>query len=156
MPPKRVAQKHVATEAPTPSPSATPSKVGERAWDSKAAHRDLASTQQQPPNAHEAQASRDIPATGGAPNVDGANDDYVAAIKSAILRRWTASHPGADAPDCALVIQQDVGGKVTLAQATHCSDIERRSLEAAALMAQPLPYAGYESRFKTRLNIGFD
>lgn len=68
---------------------------------------------------------------------------YLAAIRAAIHQHW--NYQGAP-QQCSLTIKQSPGGTVKSAIAGECSltTQDRRALEAAALMAQPLPYAGFE------------
>lgn len=74
---------------------------------------------------------------------------YVAALRTAILKQMgeqSASRRGS----CQLRIIQVAGGNVLQAQALNCQagSSLARAAEAAALMAQPLPYAGFESVFR--------
>lgn len=78
---------------------------------------------------------------------------YLAALRAAIRLQWGQAdrHPG----KCRLTLQQKPGGDVVSAVGGDCSlgDADRASLEAAALMAQPLPYAGYESAYADSLTL---
>jgi uncharacterized protein YjbI with pentapeptide repeats len=78
---------------------------------------------------------------------------YLAALRGAILRNWRK--PGASLDGCVMQLEQKVGGDVLQAKVTGCSmEAESlNSLEAAALIAQPLPYSGYEASFIERLNL---
>jgi colicin import membrane protein len=93
---------------------------------------------------------------GSARGAASANDNgaYVDALRRAISTKWEALHPGQTVPNCALSIAQEPGGQVNHATAT-CPDAAdlARALEAAVLMAQPLPYQGYEAAFAPQLEL---
>jgi len=78
---------------------------------------------------------------------------YMKALRIAVLKKWDGIE--ARINGCMLHLQQEVGGAVLRAQVGHCSidSSTRDELEAAALMAQPLPYAGYEDVFSTSLDL---
>ena len=60
---------------------------------------------------------------------------------------------------CRLTIRQIPGGQVIDVQVQpSCpyDELGRRSVEAAVLKAQPLPYAGFESVFNRTLNLNFE
>lgn len=95
----------------------------------------------------------------GGDNAGGNSDDglqaaYLAALRAAILVHW--NHHDAELP-CRLTINQSPGGAVKGAATGACSlpPQERRALEAAALMAQPLPYLGFESVYADTITIDF-
>jgi hypothetical protein len=93
------------------------------------------------------------------PASSGNDDDlaarYRAAVRQTIARYWK-QQTGEDLPNgCVLKIGQVVGGQVASAYVDGC-DLEnsaRLRLEAAVLMAQPLPYAGYEAVFLSDLAL---
>lgn len=74
---------------------------------------------------------------------------YYAALRAAIQRKWRQLTQRKFPTGCELQLALGVGGAVnaTTASACNLSTEERQQLEAAALMAQPLPYAGYEEAF---------
>ncbi|TWI06718.1 hypothetical protein IP93_02941 [Lysobacter ruishenii] len=85
---------------------------------------------------------------------------YVAALRAAVAQQWKSMH-GVEPPSgCVLVVSQRAGGIVVSSEATTCpgDSSVRRGLEAAALMAQPLPYQGFEDVFTgtTVLHFGTD
>ena len=144
-----------------PTPTAAISRLGELTADKKAAGQQAPSSAQQEANTPKAATRTDTSVSVGTANGSksgtvGPNDGYLTAIKTAILRRWSALHPGEPAPGCSLAIEQIAGGELKAAQASDCTEVQRRSLEAAALMAQPLPYVGYEAAFKKQLKIAFN
>lgn len=83
---------------------------------------------------------------------------YVAALQLAITAKWTRPDSVPLGAKCRLTIRQLPGGEVMSAEVTSpCAYDEqgRRSIEAAVLKAQPLPYAGFESVFNRTLNFTF-
>lgn len=136
-----------------PEPVSAPSPPPSKHWrDSKALSTDSAVT-----------ASNSVIATPSGPSgpseqagtleSSGPRNAYLAAIRSAILTKW--GKPGADLKGCVLTIKQKIGGSVLASQIRECKlDLaDRNELEAAALMAQPLPYAGYENHFSEVMEL---
>lgn len=115
-------------------------------------------------SAAEAAARSDAPASGSPPagNNGAAADDglrarYAAAIQAAVTSKWTRPDNMASAP-CRMTITQLPGGEVMSVDfSASCpyDEAGKRSVEAAVLKAQPLPYAGFESVFSRRLNFTF-
>ncbi|HRO28373.1 MAG TPA: protein TolA, partial [Luteimonas sp.] len=59
---------------------------------------------------------------------------------------------------CRIVIRQIPGGEVVSAEVDPSCPYDaqgRRSVEAAVLKAQPLPYVGFESVFQRNLTLNF-
>ncbi|MDQ3268599.1 MAG: protein TolA [Pseudomonadota bacterium] len=84
---------------------------------------------------------------------------YAAAMQEAILAKWTRPETVPVGARCRLIIRQLPGGEVMSAEvASPCAYDEqgRRSIEAAVLKAQPLPYAGFESVFSRTLTLNFE
>jgi colicin import membrane protein len=84
---------------------------------------------------------------------------YAAAIQEAILRNWTRPDNVAVGQRCRIVIRQIPGGQVVAAEVDpSCpyDELGRRSVEAAVLKAQPLPYAGFESVFERTILLNFE
>ncbi|QDH70896.1 cell envelope integrity protein TolA [Marilutibacter alkalisoli] len=84
---------------------------------------------------------------------------YQAALTQAILSKWTRPETVPIGARCRLVIRQLPGGEVMSAEVSSpCAYDEqgRRSIEAAVLKAQPLPYAGFESVFARELILNFE
>lgn len=83
---------------------------------------------------------------------------YTIAIQRAIERNWLRPETVRPGLECKMRIRQIVGGEV-IAVAIDAScpydDLGRRSIEAAVLKAQPLPYAGFESVFRPDLLFTF-
>lgn len=95
--------------------------------------------------------------TQGGDNAGGNNDDglraaYLAALRAAIRQHWNHE---ASPQRCSVTIKQSPGGAVQSATTGACSlsPQERRTLEAAALMAQPLPYTGFEAVYADAITI---
>ncbi len=83
---------------------------------------------------------------------------YAAALQSAILRNWTRPDSVPLGQRCKLVIRQIPGGEVISAKVDpSCpyDELGQRSVEAAVLKAQPLPYAGFEPVFERTLILNF-
>lgn len=83
---------------------------------------------------------------------------YAAALQSAILRQWTRPETVPLGQRCRIRITQIPGGEVIDAQVDPSCPYDergRRSIEAAVLKAQPLPYAGFESVFRRTLIVNF-
>lgn len=84
---------------------------------------------------------------------------YAAAIQEAILQNWTRPENVPLGQRCRIIITQVRGGTVVRAEvAPSCpfDELGRRSVEAAVLKAQPLPYAGFEAVFNRTLNLNFE
>lgn len=83
---------------------------------------------------------------------------YQAALQQAIQNQWTRPDSVPLGQICLIVIQQLPGGEVMSAKVDpSCpyDDAGRRSVEAAVLKAQPLPYAGFEPVFSRTLRLRF-
>jgi colicin import membrane protein len=90
---------------------------------------------------------------------EGLRARYAAALQEAILRNWTRPDNVPLGQRCRIVIRQIPGGQVISAEVdASCpyDDLGRRSIEAAVLKAQPLPYAGFESVFNRTLLLNFE
>lgn len=112
-------------------------------------------------NPAEAAAQADVAAS-APPGNNGEDDDlkarYAAALTEAILHNWTRPDNIPDGVKCRLIIHQVVGGEVldvNVDPSCPFDDLGRRSVEAAVLKAQPLPYAGFEHVFKRTLDLTF-
>lgn len=84
---------------------------------------------------------------------------YAAALQDAILRNWVRPDSVPLGQRCKLEIRQLPGGEVIDVQvAASCpyDDLGKRSVEAAVLKAQPLPYAGFEAVFSRTLTLNFE
>ena len=112
-------------------------------------------------NAAEAAAQVDASAS-APPGNNGVDTDlaarYAAALQEAILRNWTRPDSVPLGQRCKLNIRQIPGGQVIDVQvAASCpyDELGKRSVEAAVLKAQPLPYAGFEAVFSRNLTVNF-
>lgn len=105
------------------------------------------------------QASSSSPPPPGNQGVDsGLAARYASALQDAILRNWTRPDSVPLGQRCRIVIRQIPGGTVTSAEVDpSCpyDELGRRSVEAAVLKAQPLPYTGFESVFQRTLILNF-
>jgi len=83
---------------------------------------------------------------------------YYAAISDAIKRNWTQPDNIPRDVFCPIRIRQVPGGEVIdveVLPSCPYDELGRRSVEAAVLKAQPLPYAGFESVFARELTLRF-
>lgn len=122
----------------------------------------LEQQQQQLAERRAQQASQAAANAAPPPGNDGSSDDlnakYAAALQEAILRNWTRPDTVPIGQRCRIVIRQIPGGQVIDAQVDpSCpyDELGRRSVEAAVLRAQPLPYAGFESVFQRNVTLNF-
>lgn len=115
-------------------------------------------------NAAEAAAQADANASASPPpGNNGVDPDlaarYAAALQDAILRNWTRPDTVPLGQRCRITIRQLPGGEVIDAKVSgSCpyDELGRRSVEAAVLKAQPLPYAGFEAVFQRTLYLNFE
>jgi colicin import membrane protein len=83
---------------------------------------------------------------------------YTLAIQQAVLSNWLRPDSAQPGIRCVLRIVQIPGGEVIQVSVTspcNVDDLTRRSIEAAVLKAQPLPYRGYESVFQRDIKFNF-
>lgn len=86
------------------------------------------------------------------------NAAYAKAIAEAIRRNWVRPDNILPSQRCRIVIRQLPGGEVIDAQVdASCpyDELGKRSVEAAVLKAQPLPYVGFERSFQRTLILNF-
>lgn len=112
-------------------------------------------------NAAEASAQSDAAAS-PPPGQGGQSDDlrarYLSAISNAVRMNWTRPDDVPGGAVCPIRIEQSRGGRVERVEVMpNCpyDELTRRSVEAAVLKAQPLPYAGFESVFIDSLILRF-
>ena len=80
------------------------------------------------------------------------------AIQQAVTGNWSRPESAQSGIRCTLRIIQIPGGEVIQVSVTspcNADDLTRRSIEAAVLKAQPLPYRGYESVFQRDIKFNF-
>lgn len=110
------------------------------------------------PNEPAARAAADT-STFSSPEGGNPSDDllssYHAALRSAIQKQWAEQTERSFPSGCVIRLIQSVGGALNASSAVNCdlSRQERLQLEAAALMAQPLPYVGYEAVFLEDMSL---
>lgn len=119
--------------------------------------RQIADARSRATSAPAAQASTSQPAgnAGADANLQG---EYAAAIQKAVLSQWIRPDSVPLGQRCTLSIRQLPGGEVVEARvAANCpyDEAGKRSIEAAVLRAQPLPYRGFESVFQRNLTFNF-
>ena len=112
--------------------------------------------------AQQATAGAEATSAPAAPGAGGTSNDlsakYAAAIQQAVLAQWIRPDSVPLGQKCTIHIRQVPGGTVIQAEvAPNCpfDDAGKRSIEAAVLRAQPLPYRGFESVFARDLNFNF-
>lgn len=108
--------------------------------------------------ATESVARADTQASGNNGVDEGLQARYLAALSAAVRAKWTRPDTVPLGAKCVLRIHQLPGGTVMSAEVSEpCAYDEqgRRSIEAAVLKAQPLPYAGFEEVFNRQLNMTF-
>jgi colicin import membrane protein len=85
---------------------------------------------------------------------------YRAALQEAIAQNWTRPDSVPLGQRCKIVVRQLPGGEVVDAKvdpsACPYDAAGQRSIEAAVLKAQPLPYAGFEPVFARTLIVNFE
>jgi len=89
---------------------------------------------------------------------DNLKAQYYAAISDAIKRNWNQPDNIPREVFCPIRIRQVPGGEVIDVEVLPSCPYDeqgRRSVEAAVLKAQPLPYAGFESVFARELTLRF-
>lgn len=83
---------------------------------------------------------------------------YIDALTKAIRMNWTQPENVSSTVACKIVIRQIAGGEVISAEVDPSCPYDeqgRRSVEAAVLKAQPLPYRGFETVFNRTLTFNF-
>ncbi|MGN6512486.1 MAG: cell envelope integrity protein TolA [Lysobacteraceae bacterium] len=114
-------------------------------------------------SATDAAAMADATASAPPPGNRGADSAllsrYMAALQAAIVQNWVRPDSVPIGQRCRIVIRQIPGGQVIDAQVDPSCPYDeagRRSVEAAVLKAQPLPYAGFEAVFSRTLKLNFE
>ena len=120
--------------------------------------RQIADARAQAASEAAAQSDRDGSPPAGNGGVDqGLLNQYIAAITAAVTSKWTRPENMPNLP-CRMTIVQLPGGEVMSVEFSGSCPYDeagKRSVEAAVLKAQPLPYAGFEPVFNRRLNFTF-
>lgn len=98
------------------------------------------------------------PLAGNAGDDTGLQAAYALAIQNAVERHWIRPETIPPGTPCRIRVIQLPGGEVISVEVeANCpfDAIGQRSLEAAVLRAQPLPYAGFESVFRREVVFTF-
>ena len=101
---------------------------------------------------------KDPPKPGAGGTDTGLLARYTNALQSAVTQNWLRPDTTQPGLRCTLRIIQIPGGTVISANVVppcNGDELTRRSLEAAVLRAQPLPYQGYESVFVRSIDFDF-
>jgi colicin import membrane protein len=83
---------------------------------------------------------------------------YRDALQQVVTQNWLRPDTAQPGLQCTVRIIQVPGGEVVSAKVIppcNADDLTRRSLEAAVLRAQPLPYSGYEPVFERSIDFVF-
>lgn len=83
---------------------------------------------------------------------------YSLAIQQAVKQNWLRPDSAQPGIRCTLRIVQIPGGEVIQVSVTspcNADDLTRRSIEAAVMKAQPLPYRGFEDVFQRDIRFNF-
>lgn len=83
---------------------------------------------------------------------------YVLAIQQSVVANWLRPESAQPGLRCSVRVVQIPGGDVlsaTVVEPCRADEQTRRSIEAAILRTQPLPYQGYESVFRRDLTFIF-
>ncbi len=98
------------------------------------------------------------PAGGAGGSSDDLSAKYAAAIQAKVTDAWIRPDNIPSGQRCQISITQLRGGRVLSAKVSGSCPYDeagKRSIEAAVLNAQPLPYAGFESVFARELTLNF-
>jgi Membrane protein involved in colicin uptake len=113
--------------------------------------------------AQKRQAQTPAPPAQGTPGQGGDSQDltakYMAAIQQAVTNQWIRPDTVPLGQRCRVTIRQLPGGEVIdvkIEAGCPYDEAGRRSLEAAVLRAQPLPYRGFEQVFNRTLILNFE
>ena len=123
--------------------------------------RQLAEARAQTASSNAAATAPSTPRAGAGGSSEDLTAKYVAAVQQAVLNQWIRPDSIPVGQRCRLTIRQLPGGEVPEGGVTFTSgcpydEAGRRSVEAAILRAQPLPYRGFESVFQRTLNFNFE
>lgn len=112
--------------------------------------------------AAEAAAQAEREAQASQPGAGGSDDSltarYAAAIQARVNSHWLRPDHVRPGIRCAVRITQIPGGEVTsvnVVEPCNADELTRRTIEAAVLRAQPLPYQGYEAVFARSIRFNF-
>jgi colicin import membrane protein len=116
-------------------------------------------TQNRPGNADREQpATQNVGEVGNRGTDDSLLGRYQEAIRQSIYRNWLRPETAQAGLRCRIVVTQIVGGEViSVAFSNPCNadELTRRSIEAAVMKANPLPYDGFQSVFQRQFPVNF-
>jgi colicin import membrane protein len=120
---------------------------------------DLRNQQQRPGNSDQQRQATQAPAEVGNRGVDDSlKGRYEMAIRQAVQNNWLRPDTAQPGISCTLDIVQIPGGEVisaNVASPCNADELTRRSIEAAVMKAQPLPYEGFQSVFQRQIRFTF-
>lgn len=121
--------------------------------------RDQQTQQNRPGNADREQpATQNVAEVGNRGIDDSLLGRYRVAITQSIYRNWLRPETTQPGLRCRLVVTQIPGGEViSVAFSNPCNadELTRRSIEAAVMKANPLPYDGFQSVFERQFPVNF-
>lgn len=118
----------------------------------------------QTPQTRPGNADREQPATQNAAEVGNRGTDdsllgrYQLAIQQSVQRNWLRPETARPGLRCTVDIVQIPGGEVisvNVASPCNADELTRRSIEAAVMKANPLPYDGFQSVFSRQIRFTF-
>jgi colicin import membrane protein len=120
---------------------------------------DLRTAQTRPGNSEQTQqATQNVNEVGNRGTDESLLGRYQLAIQQVVQRNWLRPDTAQPGIRCTIDIVQIPGGEViNVAVASPCNadELTRRSIEAAVLKAQPLPYDGFQSVFQRQIRFTF-
>ena len=120
---------------------------------------DLRNQQQQPGNSDQQRQATQSPAEVGNRGVDESLlGRYQVAIQQSVQNNWLRPDTAQPGIRCTIDIVQIPGGEVisvSVANPCNADELTRRSIEAAVMKAQPLPYEGFQSVFQRQIRFTF-
>jgi len=120
---------------------------------------DLRNQQNRPGNSTQNQQSTQNASEVGNRGVDDSLlGRYQVAIQQSVQRNWLRPETAQPGIRCSIDIVQIPGGEVisvSVVNPCNADELTRRSIEAAVMKAQPLPYEGFQSVFQRQIRFTF-
>lgn len=121
--------------------------------------RNAQTPQERPGNADREQpATQNVGEVGNRGESDGLKGRYELAIQQVVRNNWLRPETAQAGIRCTVDIVQIPGGEVISASVTspcNADELTRRSIEAAVMKANPLPYEGFQSVFTRQVRFTF-
>jgi colicin import membrane protein len=120
---------------------------------------DLRNAQTRPGNSEQTQqATQNVNEVGNRGTDESLLGRYQIAIQQVVQRNWLRPDTAQPGIRCTIDIVQIPGGEVisaSVASPCNADELTRRSIEAAVMKAQPLPYDGFQSVFQRQIRFTF-